>query len=118
MLQLFASLGVTVNGELLQMQAGVTIEDHVGRPCRVTIESMVPENGPEFDARTRLGQRTRVLVHLVTRGSGGLQVGPTLVQVDGPIVASRIERPASGDGGTAVRAIFTVEHALPASDSQ
>lgn len=104
MVQRYASLGVKVNDRLLLEQCGVVIDDHVNRPCRVTVTSAVPESGLEFDGRLCLGERVRISVHLVARPK---TVGPAIVEVYGPIVAAQMTQ---GPSGKEACASFTVEH--------
>jgi len=104
MLQCYASLGAVLNDDLLLEQCGILIEDHVNRRCRVTIESAVPEKGYEVDARTRLGERVKLAVHLVRMGNTK-EIGSPILTITGPIVASRTEQAP----GEQARHFFTVE---------
>ena len=113
MLQYYANLGIKINGEPLMQQCGVVIEDHVNKRCRVTVESALPESGPEFDARVKLGATVKLSVHIVTHR--GREYGPAIVELEGPVVASRIEQPAERAG---VRAIFTVEQGRVAPEDE
>jgi hypothetical protein len=109
MLHLYANLIARVNGDLLQEQCGITIEDHVNRRCRITIDSALPEKGPEFDGRLRLGETVKLSVHVFSHLRAA---GPAIVEIEGPIVASRIEQ----EPGQGAHLIFTVEQGRLAPD--
>ena len=108
MMRLYATLGVVLNGTLLLEQAGVVIDDHVGRPCRVTVESAIPEEGFEVEARGRIGERVKLAVHIMRYGDR--EPGPKILEVEGPIVATRTDQPPAEGRSTALpRTFFTVE---------
>ncbi len=104
-LQLYANLGVVVNGTLLLEQAGVVIDDHVGRRCRITVESALPENGPELDGRSLLGERVKLAIPILRLPMRRDDLGPPLLEIEGPVVAARTEQPP----GESSRTFFTVE---------
>ena len=104
-LQVYAKLIVKVDGALLQEQQGVTIEDHVNRPCRMTIASAVPEAGAEFDARKRIGETIRVSVHMLKR-SYPTEAGDALLDIDARIVSVELSDSTAGECCLS----FTCEH--------
>jgi len=106
MLHHYACLGVVLNGDVLLEQCGLVIEDHVNRRCRVTVESALPESGPEVDARARLGEHVKLAVHVMRMGRPK-DLGPAILEIAGPIVASRVEQ----EPGELARLFFTVEQA-------
>lgn len=95
MLQRYACLGVSLNGSLLREQCGVQIVDHVNRRCRVRVEMVVPQAGPEVDARARLGEVVDIGVHIV-RGHRLDDVGAPIVTVRGPIIESFVATTPDG----------------------
>jgi hypothetical protein len=111
-LQLYANLVVVVNGTLLLEQAGVVIDDHVGRRCRVTVESALPEAGHELDGRALLGGRVKLAVHILRSALRRDDLGPPLLEIEGPVVAARTEQPP----GEIARTYFTVEDQPPPTD--
>ena len=103
-LQLYAKLGVVLDGRWLLEQCGVVISDHVNRPCRIAIESVLPESGLEVNARRRLGDIVNVAVHLVSQpGKLGLEV----LAMRGAIIACTIRQPT--ETAMAVEE-FVIEH--------
>ena len=103
-LQMYAKLGVVLNGQWLLEQCGVAIHDHVNRPCRIAIESVLPASGLEVNARRRLGEIVNVAVHLVSvPGKLGLEV----LAMRGEIIACSIRQPT--ETATAVEE-FVIEH--------
>jgi len=106
--QFYWSLGVVVADTLLLEQAGIVIDDHVNRPCRVTVESVIPEEGFELDARSRLGEKIKLTVVLVNHG----KVERELFTVEGKIIAFRVEQDPPREGSAPPsfpRVYFTVE---------
>jgi hypothetical protein len=112
MLQYYANLGVRMNDDVLLEQAGVTIDDHVNRRCRITVTNAFPETGPEVDARVRLGEVVKLSVH-ICKGHRREDIGPPIIEVKGPIVACRIEQESPSH---CAQIIFTVEQARIAPD--
>lgn len=98
MLKLYANLGVKLNGDLLLQQCGVQITDHVNKRCRVRVDMVLPADGPEVDARKRLGEVVDLSVHMVTLTgiAGRLDAGPALVELRGPIVESFVATDPKG----------------------
>jgi hypothetical protein len=104
-LQLYANLVAKVDDALLLEQTGIAIRDAVGEPCRITIDTVMPESGLEFDGRKRLGDVVRVSVHVMRRGDAR-DISEALVEVTGKVVdASTTQRPQ----GTVCHT-FTVQH--------
>jgi hypothetical protein len=104
-LQMYAKLGVVLNGDLLMEQCGVVIDDHVNRPCRIHVESAVPMTGHEVDARVRLGDVVKLAILMLGPRRG--EVGPSILEIEGPIVSS-VTRQTLDD--SPVITSFTVEH--------
>jgi hypothetical protein len=102
MLQYYAHLAACLNGDLLMEQTGITIEDSVNEPCRVTIDSALPEKGAEVDPRTRLGELVTVGVFIL---GSDRKLSTALLEVEGKIIASEISQPP----GKPARVRFTVE---------
>ena len=103
-LQLYAKLGVVLDGRWLLEQCGVAIHDHVNRPCRIVIESVLPESGLEVNARRKLGDIVNVAVHLVSRPG---QLGLEVLSMRGAIIACTIRQPT--ETAMAVEE-FVIEH--------
>lgn len=110
-LQLYANLVAKVDDALLLEQTGIAIRDAVGEPCRITIDTVMPEHGLEFDGRKRLGDVVRVSVHVMRRGDLR-NISDAIVEMAGKVVeASTTQRPQ----GTVCHT-FTVQHCEPEPD--
>lgn len=123
MVTYFAHLAVCLNGVMLEMQSGVHVIDEVNKPCRVVVESVLPEDGPEaVDPReaivrsalqqVTLGADVSVTVVLYTRGR---KVEP-LLTVNGPVVACEYLQPPDDKSLATQR--FTVEARIKRPDDE
>jgi hypothetical protein len=117
MVQLYANLGVKLNGDLLLQQCGVRITDHVNKRCRVRVDMVMPESGPEVDARARLGEVVDLSVHIVKLGGRTADVGQALVELRGPIVESYVCHDPRSDSNTVTWA-FVVEQGRLAPENE
>lgn len=115
MIEIYANLGVKLNGDLLTQQCGVQITDHVNKRCRVRVDMVLPSSGPEIDARKRLGEIVDLSVHIVKWGAGR-DIGPVLVELRGPIVESFVCQEAA-DAQTVTWA-FVVEQGRLAPENK
>ena len=107
-LALYAKLVAFVDGATLLEQTGIAIHDAVNKPCRVTIDMAMPESGPEFDGRKRLGDVVRVSVHIMRHHMR--EVSDPIVEMTGKVVeAKTVQRPEG-----MVCHTITVEHCEPA----
>ncbi len=103
---LMGTLAACLDGNLLDMQCGVTITDGVNQKARVSITSLVSVEGPEVLAGSSIGKRVEVAVLLLS-GHGGKPCPEPLLVMTGKIVDCTYTK-AQGKDDLA-RQTFTVE---------
>ena len=109
-LHLYSQLLAKINGEMLVEHCAITVVQACNKPDRITISSMVPASGLEFNAHDRIGQTVHVSLHVTTGRSfrGCMEPGQALIAYDARIVAAEL----NGSTSTTACSSFTCE-ALP-----
>jgi len=91
-LQFYGNLVAKINGELLSEQCAITLVQAQGKPDRITVASVTPATGLEFNAHERIGHAVHVSLHTTTGRlvKGYQEPGPAIVAYDARIVAAEL----------------------------
>lgn len=104
--KLYPHLVAVLNGRLLEQECAILIEDRVNQPCRVTIESAFPSDGPEYDARAHLGDTVELLIWKRHFGTAHDPQAAIVLGIKGKVVESTLQQ---SDANTSVLHRFVVE---------
>lgn len=93
-LQLYGHVLAKINGRFLKEQCAITLTQACGVPDRVTIKSVVPSVGFEFEAHKQLGKVVRLSLHLSTghydKVLGCLKVGDAILAYRVRIISAEL----------------------------
>ena len=109
-LQLYGNLLAKIDGKMLKEQCAITLVQAFDSPDLITIKSVVPTVGFEFNAHQRIGKKIHVSLHITTGRLVGdaLEAGEALIAYEARIIAAEL----CGSVNVTVCSSFTCE-AIP-----